>query len=127
VQEALARAWERTSRGERIDSLPAWVMTVSMNLVRSRFRRLLAERRASQRLRSSSRSENLEKADERVDVARALRNLPPRQRTAAILRYYADLDVPEIARVMGISTGAAKSSLHRARRAMSVALGIDTE
>ena len=25
VQEALARAWERSERGEQIESLPAWV------------------------------------------------------------------------------------------------------
>ena len=47
VQEALARAWER---GEQIDSLPAWVTTVSLNLARSGVRRVIAERRARRRL-----------------------------------------------------------------------------
>lgn len=35
VQEALARAWERSERGEHIESLQAWVTTVAMNLARS--------------------------------------------------------------------------------------------
>src|SRR5439155_8336267 len=47
VQEALARAWER---GEHIETLRAWVMKVAINLVRSGFRRMLAERRARERM-----------------------------------------------------------------------------
>ena len=39
VQEALARAWERSERGEAIESLPAWVTRVAMNLSKSRLRR----------------------------------------------------------------------------------------
>src|SRR5204863_7296044 len=50
VQEALARAWERTERGERIESLRAWVTKVAINLVRSGFRRRMAERRAGERM-----------------------------------------------------------------------------
>jgi len=36
VQEALARAWERSERGQDIGSLPAWVTTVARNLLRDR-------------------------------------------------------------------------------------------
>ena len=35
VCEALARAWERSERGERVESLGAWVTTVAMNLSRT--------------------------------------------------------------------------------------------
>jgi RNA polymerase sigma-70 factor (ECF subfamily) len=52
VQEALARAWERSERGERIESLKAWVTTVSLNLTKSGLRKLRAERRAAQRLKT---------------------------------------------------------------------------
>src|SRR5438876_4446338 len=50
VQEALARAWERSSRGQSIENLAAWVTTVSLNLARSGLRRIRAERRARARL-----------------------------------------------------------------------------
>ena len=46
VQEALVRAWIRSDRGDVIDSLPAWVAVVAMNLTRSGWRRATAERRA---------------------------------------------------------------------------------
>jgi DNA-directed RNA polymerase specialized sigma24 family protein len=45
VQEALVRAWERTRKGEAIDSLGAWVATVALNVSRSGVRRKMAERR----------------------------------------------------------------------------------
>lgn len=50
---------------------------------------------------------------ERNAVINALRSLPPRQREAITLRYYADLSESEIAAKMGISRGAVKS--HTAR------------
>lgn len=49
VQDALARAWEHLERGNDIDSLPAWVTAVALNVVRSNFRRVLAEQRARRR------------------------------------------------------------------------------
>ena len=127
VQEALARAWERSDRGERIESLRAWVMTVAINLVRSGFRRLLAERRARQRMESAQalRDVGRDGTDEFVDLRRALAALPRRQREATVLRYYLDLDVAEVARVMGMAEGTAKTTLHRARLALARSLGSD--
>src|SRR4029077_14477979 len=46
VQEAIARAWERTERGQPIAALDRWVAAVAMNLSRSRLRHLRVERRA---------------------------------------------------------------------------------
>jgi RNA polymerase sigma-70 factor (ECF subfamily) len=126
VQEALARAWERSERGERIESLKAWVTTVAINQVRSGFRRLLAERRARQRSRGGRGDASdlpLAAAEHAVDVRRALMALPRRQREATVLRYYLDLDVAEVARALRVNEGTAKTTLHRARKALAVALG----
>ena len=40
--------------------------------------------------------------------------LPRRQRAALALRYYEDLDYPEIARVLGCAETTARSHVHRA-------------
>jgi RNA polymerase sigma-70 factor (sigma-E family) len=63
---------------------------------------------------------------ERSALTSALRALPPRQREALVLRYYADLSETQIAAAMGISKGAVKShtaraisSLRRALRAVN--------
>jgi hypothetical protein len=52
-----------------------------------------------------------------------VRRLPPRQREALILRYFADLDVPEIVRSMGVSPGTVKSTLSRGIAALGPMLG----
>jgi RNA polymerase sigma-70 factor (ECF subfamily) len=122
VQEALLRAWERSERGEQIDSLPAWVTTVSLNLARSGLRRVLAERRARARLGGTSSGE-LEEAD-RLDLERALAALPRRQREAVVLRYYLGMDTREVARVLRVGEGTVKSTLFRARAALARALGV---
>jgi RNA polymerase sigma-70 factor (sigma-E family) len=46
-------------------------------------------------------------------VVEALRTLPPRQREALVLRYYADLSEADIADAMNISRGAVKSHTSR--------------
>ncbi|MGH3320590.1 MAG: SigE family RNA polymerase sigma factor [Streptosporangiaceae bacterium] len=50
---------------------------------------------------------------ERDTIMSALRRLPARQREALVLRYYADLSEPEIAKAMGISRGSVKSHTFR--------------
>jgi len=57
-----------------------------------------------------------------------LRRLPPDQRAVVVLRYYFDLEVPEIAATLRIPVGTAKSRLHRSMSQMRVALAdIDPE
>lgn len=130
VQEALARAWERAERGERIESLRAWVAVVATNIMRSAFRRILAERRAVKRGGADAIlawGQEIGAADDRVDVARAIRSLPRRHREVLVLRYFADLDLADIARALGTSEGAAKGTLHRARTGLARALSDPAE
>jgi RNA polymerase sigma factor (sigma-70 family) len=121
VQETLVRAWQRSARGELIDSLPAWARTVSVNLARSGLRRFRAELRARQRI-----PVGIGQADaplgELIDLRRALDRLPRRQREAIVLRYYLDLDVAEVAATMRTPVGTTKSLLSRARSALEQAL-----
>jgi RNA polymerase sigma-70 factor (ECF subfamily) len=54
-----------------------------------------------------------------VYVRRALDSLPPRQRTALILRYYEDLDYREIAQSMNTSVKSVERLLARGRKALA--------
>jgi RNA polymerase sigma factor (sigma-70 family) len=49
-----------------------------------------------------------------VDLVRAARGLPRRQRQVVVLRYLADLSEREVAQLLGLSTGTVKTHLHRA-------------
>jgi RNA polymerase sigma factor (sigma-70 family) len=120
----VARAWERSERGDEIESLTAWVTAVSLNLARSRLRRVAAERRARERMgRVGTAAPVPSDAGERIDMLRALAALPRRQREATVLRYYLGLNVAEVASALGIHEGTAKTTLFRARQALAAALG----
>ncbi len=126
VQEALVRAWIRSDRGEDIESLPAWVAVVAMNLTRSGWRRMTAERRARARLSSAFASDDA-RSVERLDVERALAGLPRRQRQIAVLRYFLQLDTREVAEALRVSEGTVKNSLSKARAALAASLQIDEQ
>jgi RNA polymerase sigma-70 factor (ECF subfamily) len=124
VQEAILRAWERSERGEHIESLPRWVATVALNLSRSGIRRLFAERKARERLRRNPTTSD-PSAGERLDVERAIAGLPRRQRETIVLRYLLDMNTREVAEILGISEGTVKSSLARARTTLATTLRVD--
>ena len=127
VQEALVRAWIRSERGEQVESLPAWVTAVALNLTRSGWRTAMAERRARRRVPERSVMAGTP-SDETVDVARALEALPRRQREVAVLRYLLEMSTAEVAATLGITEGTVKSSLARARAHLVEALSVhDTE
>jgi RNA polymerase sigma factor (sigma-70 family) len=120
VQEALVRAWERSKGPNDIQSLEPWIITVALNLSRSRLRRLVVERRARPRLVQPSAAPP---DGEAIDLRRALAALPRRQREAIVLRYFLDLDVREVATVMNVREGTAKSTLARARDSLACQIG----
>ncbi|TMK90374.1 MAG: sigma-70 family RNA polymerase sigma factor [Actinobacteria bacterium] len=121
VQEAIVRAWERTERGEQIVALDRWVAAVAMNLSRSRLRRLRVERLARPMLVAAP---PVQPSADRIDVARALADLPRRQREVAVLRYLLDLSTEEIAEQMRTSEGTVKSQLFKARAHLAEALSL---
>lgn len=126
VQEALVRAWVKSEKGEAIESLPAWVTTVAMNLSRKAWRRALAERRAKEQLPTAQGSSRAE-IEEAIDVKTALARLPRRQRETAVLRYVLEMDTREVARVLGVDEGTVKSHLSRARATLGRALASEEE
>jgi RNA polymerase sigma factor (sigma-70 family) len=58
----------------------------------------------------------------RLDVQRALSNLPPAQRAAMVLHYYADLNSREIAQVLGIPDSSVRFHIMLAKRTLELAL-----
>ena len=117
VQEAFARAWERSRRGERFEHLAGWVATVALNLARSGRRRAAAEQRAVERLgrRIGPHAQPDPDAALSAAVRAAVDGLAPRQRDAVLLYYVVDLDVRTVASVLGVSDGTVKTALSRAR------------
>jgi RNA polymerase sigma-70 factor (ECF subfamily) len=59
-------------------------------------------------------------------VAQALRALPVKQRALVVLYYYEDRPLGDAAALLGMTTGAAKVALHRARQALARLLDEET-
>jgi RNA polymerase sigma-70 factor (ECF subfamily) len=107
AQETFARVWERWSSVRTMDSPEAWAFRVGFNLAASRFRRAAAERRA--RARFGPPAEHVPDTADALAVRAAVGALPPRQRAAIVLRYFADLPVAQAAEVLGCAPGTVKS------------------
>jgi RNA polymerase sigma-70 factor (sigma-E family) len=118
----LAAAWHRV---RDYGALDAFVRTC---LVRA----FLAETRRSWRKRERSFAEVMpqtnvmdsqETTAHRLEIARALAEIPPRQRAVLVLRFYEDLDVAETSRVLHCAEGTVKSQTARGLAALRAALG----
>ena len=118
VQEAfcgLFRAWDRLPDGSNVlGYLRVSVLNGCRTVLRRQKRdpRVLAVPAAP-----SAEAAALMGEEQRAAVA-ALRRLPPRQREALVLRYYADLPEHETAVAMGVSPGTVKSTTARALAAL---------
>ncbi|WP_432513217.1 RNA polymerase sigma factor [Kineococcus sp. SYSU DK001] len=132
LQDTFLAAW-RGLPGFRGDaSLRTWLFTLARHAAFARLRRWPAsgsrpfvpvEEVVDQLrdLRADPERTSVESAlRQALDVA--LRLLPPRQRTAWLLREVEDLSYAEIATVLGTSTAAVRGLLERARTTLSDAL-----
>jgi len=122
VQEAFLLAWRGIRTFRRGRPLKPWLMRILVNAV-------LAERRRrslttvpldeSAPLAAPTRSgESIEASEDRELLRQALAQLSPEHRQVVVLRYFADLTVPQVARSAGVREGTVKSRLHRALRQM---------
>jgi RNA polymerase sigma-70 factor (ECF subfamily) len=118
TQEAFARAFARWWRVRRTEHPEAWVTRTAVNLTKRHFK---------DRTRGEPTPPPTQPAatGERVDVLVALRSLPERQREAAVLHYIVDMPVIAVAHAMGLSDGAVKAHLHKARAAMRESLEVE--
>lgn len=122
AQETLARA---ALRWNKLDPpREPWVATVASNLALTYWRR---RRRREQAYAASPVRARDELRVERVDLVRALRSLPRRQRQVVVLRYLADRSESEVAAALGCSEGSVKSSASRGLAALRAAIGSDRE
>jgi RNA polymerase sigma factor (sigma-70 family) len=114
AQDAFARLCRDWWRVRRMDHPEAWLQRVATNLALSRFRRRSAERRAKQKLEAGSLPQPRPDHAGDLSVRQAVSALPPRQRAALVLRFYADLPFAEIAQLMDVKESTAKSLVAKA-------------
>ncbi len=122
VQECLFKIARRWPRVKKMERPVGYARTVLVHLAidegkrRSRRRSELGSE-ANGLLevhRDETAVRNLGRVEANTDLLGVLRELPPRQRVALVLRYFDDLSEAEVAVVMGCSVGTVKSTTSRA-------------
>jgi RNA polymerase sigma-70 factor (sigma-E family) len=129
AEDVVQDAFERLHRGwhglRQPSSGLAYVRSSVLNGCRSAHRRAAVARKHASQLAEPSPSgpDAASAADDRGELAVALRRLPRRQREVLVLRYYLDLDVAEIADTLRIASSSVRAANTRGLAALARALG----
>jgi RNA polymerase sigma factor (sigma-70 family) len=121
AQEALVRVYARWNNVGSMESPEGYLYRTALNLNRKRIRRLAVRTRHLHQ--SSWRPDEIEVAEERLDVLRAVATLPRGQREVLVLIEWLDLDIDEVGSLLGIAQASVRVRLHRARRALRERFG----
>ncbi len=139
VQEAFLSAFKSLDRFDGRSRLTTWLHRITVNacLMRLRAQRRRPERPLSgllPRFREDGHqdkptrpwkpleSAGIESAEVRDLVCQKVEGLPEQYRLVLLLRDIAELDTEETASVLGVTTAAVKTRLHRARQALRTLL-----
>ena len=118
----LERAVGRIHTFGQKSSVFTWLYEIMVNIIRTDARRKAANALVFQEKLPDSEDERpdagelLSAQDEAAIVREAIGGLPPPYRALLVFRYYEDLTVPEIARIVSLPEGTVKRRLHEAKR-----------
>jgi len=118
AQEVFLKAWRMAAHWRGDGSYKAWLMGIAWTSFLG-FRR--EEGRRTARDTNAFQSEYLSAPDANaaLDLSRALKSLPDRERAAALLCYGEGYSHGEAAEIMGLPLGTLKSLVARARTALT--------
>jgi len=127
LQDALVIAWRDLKGLRDPDRFDAWLHRLVVNVCIAQATR---ERRRTANLRvlpidGPAAPDDLLTLADRDQLERGFRRLPPEQRALLVLHHYEGYAPSEVAEILGIPAGTARSRLHHAHRAMRAALDAD--
>ena len=121
AQDALARVYAHWDEVGSMDSPEGYLFRTALNLNRKRLRSLAV--RARHLRQPIGHRDELEVAEDRLDVLRAVATLPRGQREALVLVEWLGLNTGEAADLLGIAEASVRGRLHRARRTLRERFG----
>lgn len=123
VQDALVKVFAgRRGRIRDLDSLEGYVRRTITTLFLDSYRRHRRWVKVRHLLTDPDTGGVEDDVARGVDIAAALRTLAPRERACVVLRFYADLTVPQIADDLGLAQGTVKRYLSDATHALATVL-----
>jgi len=123
LQEAYYRLLRTKATFESDDHRRNYLYRIATNLVHDQRRRPRADREPLEDAERQPAPESLtgseSRAARRIDLARAMARMKPRERSMLWLAYAHGCSHEEIAEVLGLKTSSLKALLHRARRRLA--------
>ena len=123
LQEAYYRLLRTKATFESDDHRRNYLYRIATNLVHDHRRRPRADREPLEDAEREPAPESLtgseSRAARRIDLARAMARMKPRERSMLWLAYAHGCSHEEIAEVLGLKTSSLKALLHRARRRLA--------
>jgi RNA polymerase sigma-70 factor, ECF subfamily len=128
AQETFVAVWRQLRRLREPDKFDAWLQRVAVNasrmMIRSRSRRRIREIPSSSVVALGERAAASPRDDAAILDA-ALATLPVEQRAILVLHHLEGRSLAELAAILEIPDGTAKSRLFAARRALAAAIKVD--
>ncbi len=131
AQTVFLRAFQRFDEVGTSEAAPGWLKTTTRNVCLNHLSRYRARWQFFSELTRTdgddyadllvspiSHALDLEQAELREELERALRALPDRQRVPLVLFHFEELSYQEIADALGASLGKVKTDIHRGREAL---------
>ena len=124
LQDALVRSFSRGRQFTHVNAAEAYVRRAIPSVFIDRLRHRRTRDAADER-RAQERDDAIGMGDRDavLDVRAALATLPARERACAVLRFYDDLTVPQIAARLGLAEGTVKRYLADASARLAEVLG----
>ncbi len=121
VQEAAIKAWRSLGRLREPEHARAWFLSIVTNQCRTTMRRhwWMFGRNPLPTTRTAWADDSLVTS---LAVVAGMSRLAPEDRAVLQMHFYMDLPLEEVGRVLGISTGAARSRVYRAAKRLRPAL-----
>lgn len=120
TQEALVAAWRQLPSLRQPDRFESWLRSIVMNRARNALRG--RRRHATEELRDEHttrlRTEPITDVNLRLAIESAFVHVSADARAVLVLHYLLDLPLREVAKILGLREGTAKSRLHSGLRAL---------
>ncbi|MFB7159608.1 sigma-70 family RNA polymerase sigma factor [Lysinibacillus sp. NPDC056232] len=110
VQETIARAYANIHTVKEEQYFATWLMRILINTALEMLRK---NQKIVPLLEQQLEQEQISTNDEKLDLLQAIEQLEEKYKTVILLRYYRDLQIKEIADLLGCPEGTVKTNVHR--------------
>ena len=123
TQDVFVRVWQKLSTFRGESSFGTWLHRLAVNVIIERFRTLGASRErfladGEAVIDRMPGTPAPARYDAQMDIATAMKQLPPGARAVFVLHDIEGYRHEEIGELLGVSIGTSKSQLHRARMSL---------